>query len=148
MKTFNEMYPEELTSEKPAIGVQEVVNLFSNNEIYPGENEIKAVASAHKIDDEAIEAEIFRLLHSFLAFGRSNDKNKPITLVNDQYVEQLEKGIIVEYEHTTNYHIAKKIAKDHLAEIPDYYDRLERMERSARIELGLPMEDDESESYE
>lgn len=147
MKTFNEMYPEELTAEKPAIGVQEVVNLFSNSDIYPGENEIKAVASAHKIDDEAIESVVFRLLHSFLAFGRSNDKNNKPIGINDQYVEQLEKGIIVEYEHTANYHIAKKIAKDHLAEIPDYYDRLERMERSARIELGLPIED-ESEDDE
>lgn len=147
MKTFNEMYPEESMPEKPVIGVQEVVNLFSNSEVYITDEKIKAVAAAHSIDHDMIEEVVYMLLHSFLAFGKSNDKNNIPIGVNDQYVDQLEKGIEVEYEHTVNYHIAKKIAKDHLAEIPDYYDRLERMERSARIELGLPIED-ESEDDE
>lgn len=43
---------------------------------------------------------------------------------------QLEMGIEVEYEHTNNPDISKEIAKDHLEEIPDYYDRLEEMEES------------------
>jgi hypothetical protein len=42
--------------------------------------------------------------------------------------EQLKMGIEVEYEHTKSEHIAKKIALDHLAEIPDYYTRLKKME--------------------
>lgn len=48
--------------------------------------------------------------------------------------EQLEIGIKVEMEHTTNEDIAKKIALDHLAEIPDYYTRLEKMEADAKGE--------------
>lgn len=44
--------------------------------------------------------------------------------------DQLEMGIEVEYEHTNNPEISKEIAKDHLEEIPDYYDRLEEMEKS------------------
>lgn len=43
--------------------------------------------------------------------------------------EQLKMGIEVEMEHTTSRKIAEKIAKDHLAEIPDYYTRLAKMEQ-------------------
>lgn len=44
---------------------------------------------------------------------------------------QIEKGIKVELEHTGDKEKAREIAKDHLAEIPDYYDRLEKMEGEA-----------------
>lgn len=50
----------------------------------------------------------------------------------DQISEQLDKGIQVEYEHTSDEEIAKRIALDHLFEIPDYYDRLEIMEEDAK----------------
>lgn len=42
---------------------------------------------------------------------------------------QLEMGIKVEQEHTDSKKIAKQIAKDHLSEIPDYYTRLNKMEK-------------------
>jgi hypothetical protein len=47
--------------------------------------------------------------------------------------DQLQKGIEVEKEHIDPNNpyaemIAKKIAKDHLAELPDYYNRLAKME--------------------
>ena len=45
--------------------------------------------------------------------------------------EELEKGIRIESEHTENEDLAKEIALDHLAEIPDYYTRLEAMEKEA-----------------
>ena len=47
-----------------------------------------------------------------------------------QIEEQLAKGIEVEYEHTDDPSEAARIAMDHLVEIPDYYDRLEKMEKS------------------
>lgn len=48
--------------------------------------------------------------------------------------DQLQKGISVEYEHINKdspyaQAIAEKIAKDHLAEMPDYYDKLAIMEK-------------------
>ena len=43
---------------------------------------------------------------------------------------QLAKGIKAEKEHTTDMLVAKEIALDHLSELPDYYDRLEKMEES------------------
>lgn len=51
----------------------------------------------------------------------------------DQYSEadfdakKLEKGIAHELEHTNDPEIAKEIAMDHLAEDPDYYEKLEKI---------------------
>ena len=47
---------------------------------------------------------------------------------------ELAKGIKMEMEHTDNHRIALEIAKDHLSELPDYYSRLERMEKRAFAE--------------
>lgn len=46
--------------------------------------------------------------------------------------KQLKMGIKVEMEHTKDKKIAKMIALDHLAEIPDYYTRLAKMEKEAK----------------
>ena len=42
--------------------------------------------------------------------------------------QQLKKGIEVEMEHTDDERMAKEIALDHLWELSDYYDRLEKIE--------------------
>lgn len=47
------------------------------------------------------------------------------------------KGMGVEIEHTNNLDIAKEIAKDHLSEDPEYYEKLEAMEQS---EVGASAE--------
>jgi hypothetical protein len=47
-------------------------------------------------------------------------------------MEQLAKGIEVEMEHTNSNIVATKIALDHLAEFPDYYDALEDMEKKMK----------------
>ena len=44
--------------------------------------------------------------------------------------QQLVKGIKVEMEHSDDMKIAKKIAMDHLAEDPNYYTKLKRIEES------------------
>ena len=46
----------------------------------------------------------------------------------EQIEAQVEKGIKVEMEHTKNADSARKIALDHLAEVPDYYDKLKEVE--------------------
>lgn len=45
--------------------------------------------------------------------------------------EELKAGIKVEHEHTDVPEVAEAIAKDHLAEFPDYYTRLRKMEEAA-----------------
>ena len=46
----------------------------------------------------------------------------------DKLEKQLEKGIKVEAEHTTDKAIAREIAMDHLFEDPKYYDKLSKIE--------------------
>ena len=54
---------------------------------------------------------------------------------DDKYNKgQLAIGIRIELEHTNSKVVAKNIAKDHLAEIPDYYSRLIIMESNAKKE--------------
>ena len=50
--------------------------------------------------------------------------------------KELAMGIDVEKEHTDNPAIAKEIAKDHLAQIPDYYTRLKKMEEEGKAALN------------
>lgn len=47
----------------------------------------------------------------------------------DFILNQLERGITVEGEHTSHPKIAEEIALDHLWELPDYYNRLDKMEK-------------------
>ncbi len=65
----------------------------------------------------------------FIKSGRFADSDKK---ESDFDARELAMGIEVEAEHTVNKQIAKKIALDHLAEIPDYYTRLAKMEREAK----------------
>lgn len=44
---------------------------------------------------------------------------------------QLKKGIKVEKEHTKNAELANKIASQHIDELPDYYDRLAKVEKGS-----------------
>jgi len=45
-----------------------------------------------------------------------------------QIEAQLKRGHKVESEHTDNKRLQDEIARDHLDEFPDYYDRLEKAE--------------------
>ena len=49
---------------------------------------------------------------------------------------QINKGIGIEMEHTNDKIKATEIATDHVSEIPDYYDRLQKMERDAYQQMG------------
>lgn len=48
--------------------------------------------------------------------------------------KELKRGIEVEKEHTRDTETAREIALDHLAEIPDYYTRLDKMEKKAGVD--------------
>lgn len=43
--------------------------------------------------------------------------------------KQLQKGVKVEMEHTTDRKVAREIALDHISEFADYYDRLKTIEK-------------------
>jgi len=47
--------------------------------------------------------------------------------------KQIEKGMAFEKEHTDNVTVQREIAKDHVEEFVDYYDRLKEMEKEAEV---------------
>jgi len=47
----------------------------------------------------------------------------------DKINDQLKMGIAVEKEHTSHADVARTIALAHLAELPDYYTKLKKMEK-------------------
>ena len=49
----------------------------------------------------------------------------------EQIINQIKKGIRVEMEHTSDKKIAYEIALDHIKELPDYYDRLKKVEKDS-----------------
>jgi len=54
--------------------------------------------------------------------------------------KELDMGVEIEKEHTDDLKVALEIAKDHLAEIPDYYTRLTAMEKAAEGSRKNPVE--------
>ena len=61
--------------------------------------------------------------------GRYNESGMP-----DVDEKELSIGVIIECEHTSNVEDARRIALDHLAEIPDYYSRLVNMKLEAGVQ--------------
>lgn len=85
----------------------------------------KAMEEAEEGDDEALESD--REPMEMEAEGDGPGKHRHIS---DNAFDRAELliGIETEYEHTDDMAISKELAKDHLAELPDYYSRLKRME--------------------
>lgn len=48
--------------------------------------------------------------------------------------EKVRKGAKVESEHTSNKAVAREIARDHLTEDPNYYEKLQKMEKKAMLD--------------
>lgn len=95
---------------------------------YPKDDDVHKFANEMGIDPHEFENHIYSILSSFLSEGKSKGKN------NNYDQVQISMGVKVEMEHTTCPIISEKIAWDHLAEIPDYYTRLAKMEKEAGVD--------------
>ena len=103
---------------------QDIIKWFIENP-YPQDDAVHALAEKMGMDPDGFEAEIYAVLSSFLSEGFSKGHDV------EHDPDELKMGIEVEYEHTTNPMISRKIAMDHLEEIPDYYTRLKKLEDEA-----------------
>ena len=87
----------------------------------------KAKAATHKAFSE-MELAYMEGGHSLDDLDKPTPTVAGIAKMHDvsisHVVKQLEKGIEAEYEHTSDFKLAKEIALDHLAEDPDYYFKL------------------------
>ena len=91
---------------------------------------VHRLAQDFGMDPEKFEELIYAIMHNVLKAGPGRHVDDP----DDKYdAKQLAWGIKVEKEHTDCSIIAKEIAKDHLAELPDYYTRLAKMESEGGI---------------
>ena len=90
-------------------------------------SDVAKFAKENEIDYVVVMNTAIELLRGFVGFGKSVE-------VKDLEVDkdQLEMGVKIEHEHTNSDFFARKIAMDHLAEIPDYYSRLVEMEKQAK----------------
>lgn len=111
----------------------QIIQFFKDNP-NPDDKKVHALATAMALEPDQFENKVYALMSSFFSEGRSKN------FKGDYDPEQLKMGIEVEKEHTTNDFIAARIAKDHLAEIPDYYTRLAKMEADAQSGSEKPEE--------
>ena len=101
-----------------------IIEFFKENP-KPSDDKVHEMADDLGIDIHEFESMIYALLGSFFGAGLSKDFKGEVD------AKELAMGVKVEMEHTTNKNIAEKISMDHLAEIPDYYTRLAKMEKEA-----------------
>ncbi len=90
----------------------------------PPDNKVHAFAEQHGIDPDKLETEIYGILSNIISFPKVTESE-----VNPR---ELAMGNKVEMEHTSFPAIATRIALSHLAEFPDYYTRLKKMEEEAK----------------
>jgi len=123
MRKFREFMNE--GSEKDSKIYSEIMDFFADNPS-PPDKDVHALANKLGIDEHKFEGYIYSILGSILGTGKAK---KEKFLEKDADPKELEMGIKVEMEHTKNKAIAKRISLDHLAELPDYYTRLLKMEK-------------------
>jgi hypothetical protein len=90
----------------------------------PSDEVIHELAEEMGIHPSMLEAKVYAMLGKELKTAQKHD-HVPDSAFNPK---QLAMGIKVEKEHTDDPEKAKEISKDHLAEFPDYYTRLKKME--------------------
>jgi hypothetical protein len=98
-----------------------VQEFFKNNKEHNDEA-LHKFAEENKVDTHDLETAIYKTLDGYIngamfKHGQDDDKNFD--------PEQLAAGIKVEHEHSDNDDIAKFIAKAHLSEKKDYYQKLQ-----------------------
>ncbi len=129
MKTFKELLLNEQTED---IG-SKIVDFFIANP-YPEDSAVHKLAEDNNIDPDELEKEIYKILSTFLSFGRFHEKGMKETDFNP---DEIKKGIEIEKEHLdpkSEYAeiLAKRITLDHLSEVgpkSDYNTKLLNMEK-------------------
>lgn len=98
----------------------------------PPDSKLHDWTDSNKIETDDAEAAAYQLATEMVKFLHDGKSVKDKKKESDFDSGEIAKGIKVEKEHTSNETIAKRIAMDHLTEIPDYYTRLLAMEEAAK----------------
>lgn len=110
---------------------KKIFAFFRDNPESP-DSKVHEFAGTLGIDEHEFEGKIYKILGSFLGYGRS------IEFKGTYDPEQLKAGMKIEMEHTNHPLVAEKITKDHLAEFKNYYiPYLLEMEKKAKAALAF-----------
>jgi len=93
------------------------------------DDEVHKLAEENNVDIHKLEQYAYKLSYMFLKEFLYSGFSKGKLFKMDP--KELEMGIKVEMEHTSNKLISKKISMDHLTENPKYYTYLKEMEDKA-----------------
>jgi hypothetical protein len=114
-----------------------IIEFFKTNPD-PDDDKLHSWAEGKGLNVHEVETNIYELVTEYIKLisgGKSNEKG---VTEKDVDSSELSKGIEVEKEHMGEGYedMAKKIALDHLSEIPDYYTRLKKMEDEAKTKTA------------
>jgi len=102
-----------------------VIDFLASNP-NPDDESFHEFAEQNGLDIHSAESIAYALASKYVQFLRGGKSaGMDMSTVNPQ---ELEMGLQVESEHTDDPTTQKKIALDHLAEMPDYYTKLQQME--------------------
>jgi hypothetical protein len=105
---------------------------FLHDQPNPKDSDLHAWAEDSGFEVDDVDEKVYTLasaLVQFLHDGKAVDSG---FTEDDADSDELKMGIKIEMEHTSNPVMAKRIALDHLSEIPDYYTRLVKLEEDAK----------------
>lgn len=111
----------------------DVIKFFHDNP-NPKDSDLHDWAESKGLDTEEVEAKAYVLASALVQFLHDGKAVESGFTEDDADPDELKLGIEIEMEHTSNPVMAKRIALDHLSEIPDYYTRLKAMEAEAKKE--------------
>lgn len=100
-----------------------LIDLFSSKQKIKDHEDLHSLAENLGVESSKLEEKVYSLLQSFFANGKYMAEGD--IDIDDK---ELEMGDSVEREHTSSPIIARRIALDHLTEIPNYYTLLAKME--------------------
>ena len=131
----NDMPTPDVNSGKkiPIEDLKNTVKEFILKNHYPKDKAIHNLAAKLGIEPDELETATYALLTDVLTNIPGKHRDVDVSKFDPK---QIKMGIGVEKEHTDCPKIAVEIAKDHLAEIPDYYTRLKKMEDEAKGKRG------------
>jgi hypothetical protein len=112
--------------------LRDAVAAFLAENPQPTDDEFHAFAAEKKLDKHKAEAAAYALAGQAAKFWANGRSNKEGTKESEIDADELKMGIEVEQEHVPDEDMARRIALDHLAEIPDYYTRLKKMEEEGK----------------
>ena len=116
------------TKSEPDAKLTVAVTRFLQDNPNPEDQVLHAWAEKRGYNVHEVEDQIYRLATSYTKFVGGGRSNQTKFSEADADPRELAMGIKVELEHTPDRATARRIALDHLAEMPDYYSRLKRME--------------------